>query len=318
MKHNHGGSSRPPKHAASVERLHPRSVHRGRYDFDALQLALPALTAFMVLNQRGEASINFSSAEAVKCLNQALLAHHYQIRFWDFPPQYLCPPIPGRADTIHYAADLLAAVNGNEIPRGKGITLLDVGTGANCIYPILAHRIYGWRCIGSDIHLPAVKSAQAIVQANHSLKGAIKIKHQTNALSYFANIIADQAVDMVVCNPPFHASEQEAQAGTRRKNQNLARQASSPYVAKQAQSNFSGQAHELWCSGGEIRFLTDMIVESADFKYQVGWFSSLVSKSNNVPLLKKQLAKLGASQLKLIKMQQGQKQSHLLAWSFVH
>jgi 23S rRNA (adenine1618-N6)-methyltransferase len=33
---------------------------------------------------------------------------------------YLCPPIPGRADYIHYIADLLASNNGI-IPKGHGI-----------------------------------------------------------------------------------------------------------------------------------------------------------------------------------------------------
>jgi 23S rRNA (adenine1618-N6)-methyltransferase len=43
------------------------------------------------------------------------------------------PSIPGRADYIHYIADLLAESNNGIIPRSwdQG---LDIGIGANCIY----------------------------------------------------------------------------------------------------------------------------------------------------------------------------------------
>lgn len=40
-------------------------------------------------------------------LNKALLAAHYDIEYWDIPDTYLCPPIPGRADYVHRAAELL-------------------------------------------------------------------------------------------------------------------------------------------------------------------------------------------------------------------
>ena len=58
-------------------------------------------------------------------LNRALLKADYGIDFWDIPPNYLCPPIPGRVDYIHHLADLLARSNNNEIPRGPQIKALD-------------------------------------------------------------------------------------------------------------------------------------------------------------------------------------------------
>lgn len=127
---------------AAVEKimLHPRNVHRGQYDFPLLSEYNPRLSAFVARNAFGKESIDFANAEAVKSLNGALLHQAYGIRDWDIPPQYLCPPVPGRADYLHYLADLLAANNTGVIPLGKIVKVLDIGTGANCIYPLIGRK----------------------------------------------------------------------------------------------------------------------------------------------------------------------------------
>ncbi|MCP5854081.1 RlmF-related methyltransferase, partial [Klebsiella pneumoniae] len=88
----------------------------------------------------------------------------------DIPADYLCPPIPGRADYIHVAADLLAEDNAGEVPKGAQVRALDIGVGVNCIYPLLGHSDYRWRFLGSDIDPVALASAKAIVQANNLSK----------------------------------------------------------------------------------------------------------------------------------------------------
>ena len=80
--------------------------------------------------------------------------------------------------------------------------------------------------------------------------------------------------------------------------------------------NFGGQKNELWCDGGEIGFLTRMANESVEYSKQVTWFTSLVSKGSNTPPLKKLLSRLGAQKIDVLKMNQGQKSSRLLVWSF--
>jgi 23S rRNA (adenine1618-N6)-methyltransferase len=115
--------------------LHSRNKHKGRYNLQELVEILPGLKEKIVLNPRGEETINFSDPEAVLLLNKALLQKYYSIVDWDIPVGYLCPPIPGRADYIHNVADLLSASNFGKIPQGKNIRAFDVGVGANCIYP---------------------------------------------------------------------------------------------------------------------------------------------------------------------------------------
>ena len=114
--------------------LHPRNLHNQGYDFPALVTSYPALASHVKPNPYGNLSIDFSNPLAVKTLNAALLNRHYNIADWDIPDGALCPPIPGRADYIHYIADLVG-------PENPDIKLLDIGTGANGIYPLLACQI---------------------------------------------------------------------------------------------------------------------------------------------------------------------------------
>ncbi|CAM3713713.1 23S rRNA (adenine(1618)-N(6))-methyltransferase RlmF [Parendozoicomonas haliclonae] len=297
-------------------RLHPRNPHSGRYDLPALVEAYPALATHLTKTPDNRDTIDFSNPEGVVALNKALLAHNYQVQHWAIPDGYLCPPIPGRADMIHYLADLLAEqTEDGSIPKGKQVQALDIGTGANCIYPIIGARSYGWKFTASDIDPVSVKTARLNVEANHCLKGHITLVHQKNAKAIFHGVIKPgQHFDITLCNPPFHASLAEAQAGTQRKWRNL--HGGKGKAPQGEHRNFGGQKAELWCEGGEIAFLKQMAVESRDFAEQVGWFTSLVSKKDNLRPLEALLKKLGASEVRVIKMSQGQKISHLLAWHF--
>jgi len=294
--------------------LHPRNLHRDRYDLQQLCKDNPPLSAFLTTNPKGELSLDFSEPQAVLLLNQALLKDFYHVDFWQIPAGYLCPPIPGRVDYIHYLADLLAQTGNGEIPKGKQVKVLDIGTGANCIYPILGSQSYGWSFVGTDIDPLSVKMAKLIIKSNNNLNSFIKIQLQKNQHAIFAGIIKPKdKFTLTMCNPPFHASMEKALAGSTRKVNNLNKDSRKQSVTL----NFAGQESELCCVGGEIAFLKNMIKESKDYAQQVCWFSSLVSKSENVGPLKKQLEQLGAAHVKVIKMAQGQKVSRFIAWSFL-
>lgn len=294
--------------------LHPRNLHYGRYDLNKLCRVCPQLAAYISKNPNGELTIDFSDADALRVLNQALLNFFYHVDFWQIPPGYLCPPIPGRADYIHYVADLLAEDAGGAVPTGKQVKVLDIGTGANCIYPILGSQIYNWSFAATDIDPVSIKTAELIVKSNQNLKPFIKLRLQKNEKSIFDGIIKPQdKFALTLCNPPFHASMEKAFAGTTRKVNNLSKGGAS---SKHLTLNFGGQQNELCCVGGEIAFLKQMCTESKNYGQQVNWFTSLVSKSTNIPPLKKLLTQLAAKQIKIIKMSQGQKESRLIAWSF--
>lgn len=299
----------------SIEKqvLHPRNKHRSRYDFPELIKSLPELRPFVALNAYGDESIDFSDPAAVKLLNKALLTHFYQIDHWDIPEGYLCPPIPGRADYIHYLADLLASVNDGVVPTGKNVKGLDIGLGANCIYPIIGHQEYGWTFAGSDVDSYAIKSAKNIAAINPALSASVFPRLQSSKNHIFKGVVkAGEIFDFTLCNPPFHASAAEAQAGSQRKVRNLGKQ-----KGKDAVLNFGGQQAELWCEGGEVGFIRKMIEESATLGKQCFWFSTLVSKSMNVPFIYGSLERQRPVEIRTIEMAQGQKISRFVAWTFL-
>ncbi|HEY1006833.1 MAG TPA: 23S rRNA (adenine(1618)-N(6))-methyltransferase RlmF [Sphingobacteriaceae bacterium] len=300
-------SSRPQK---EKQNLHPRNRHRDRYDFPALIRSCPELKPFVTLNAYGELSVDFSDLRAVKVLNKALLKHVYGIALWDIPQGYLCPPIPGRADYIHYAADLLAPDAG-AIPRGPAIRVLDIGVGANSIYPLIGVKEYGWKFAGTDIDPVAVRFARNMVEAN-DLASLIDIRKQASREQMFGGIWRQgEFFDLTICNPPFYGSSGEAASATRRKWTNLERGAAA------GTRNFGGTGSELWCSGGEAGFLQRMIAESALFGKRCLWFTSLVSSKDSLYHCNKALERAGAAQVRTIGMSQGQKKSRMLAWSFL-
>ncbi len=306
------------------QELHPRNRHRGLYDFKQLTESCPDLAPFVGNNKYGNESIDFTDPRAVKALNKALLKSFYNI-IWDIPESFLCPPIPSRADYIHSIADLLYRNNlknqNFEVkptplktdssscfgisPTGKKITILDIGVGANCIYPLIGHREYGWRFIGTDIDPVAISIADGIIMQN-GLQDSIEIRLQKSPTNIFEGVVEDCIFDISMCNPPFHTSQSDANAGTKRKWKNLHK--------KTSLLNFGGKSNELWCPGGEVAFIKQMIKESVHVNCK--WFTSLVSKEANLPFIYRDLEKVQASEVRTINLGQGQKQSRIVAWKF--
>ena len=306
---------KPMKPIATPEKsnLHPRNLHRPGYDFAALIAVSAALENFVFTNEYQTETIDFSNPDAVKALNNALLVAFYGIQNWDIPRNYLCPPIPGRADYIHYIADLLATSNNAIIPEGETVQGLDIGIGANCIYPIIGNSVYGWSFVGTDIDEDALQNCKKIIAENPKLIDVIALQLQTESRFIFKNIITpEDRFAFTICNPPFHASQLEADKSTIRKINNLNGTRTSKPVL-----NFGGQNAELWCDGGEIGFVTQMIYESVKYPKQVLWFTTLVSKKDNLASIYKTLNKVNAVAVKTIDMAQGQKTSRIVAWTFL-
>lgn len=294
-----------------TNRLHPRNAHQGRYDFEDLQKAHPELAEYVKPNVHGTQSIDFADPAAVLALNTALLKAQYQVEWWSIPAGFLCPPIPGRADYIHHAADLLAASNQGTVPQGAEIRCLDIGVGANLIYPIIGRQAYGWSFIGSEIDVDALEAARLIQEKNSFLENGLELRLQKKSRRFFNGALeAGERIDLTLCNPPFHASKEDAEAATLRKLQNLKGQSGKVL-------NFGGKDHELWYPGGELKFIRNMIQESLNYSKRVFWFTSLVSKEKHLKALRSELKKVNVQASRTIPMGQGNKSSRLLAWTFL-
>lgn len=306
-------SATKKEHPQEKTQLHSRNKHRGRYPLKELCESYPALLAYVHTNEFEDESIDFSNPKAVTMLNAALLKHYYEIDFWQIPSGYLCPPIPGRADYLHHMADLLGSYSNGIVPKGPQIKCLDIGVGANCIYPIIGQREYGWRFVGSDIDPIALKSAEKIVKGNAHLKDSISLRLQSNEEAIFMGLFEpNERFDLSICNPPFHASMEEANAGTLRKLSNLKQQR-----VNKIKLNFGGQSQELCCKGGEVQFIKGMILQSKQYANRCLWFSSLVSKSEHLESIYFNLEKAGVKQVRTIPMSTGNKITRIVSWSFL-
>ena len=300
-----------PGRGAEKTNLHTRNLHRNAYDFERLTAAFPSLKPHVRPNAFGTISIDFADPNAVKCLNQALLKEYYKVQFWDIPTGYLCPPIPGRSDYMHYVADLLAGSNGGKIPLGSAIKGLDIGAGANLIYPLLANSLYKWSFVATETDPVAITNMQQILAKNPGLDQAISVRTQTQKQFIFQGILQpNDLFDFSVCNPPFHGSAEEAFEQSSRKMRNL--------KTKNPVLNFGGLSHELWCEGGEKLFVKRMILESKNYGSSCFWFTTLISKGSSIDELGKFLKEAGVQDLKMVQMSQGQKVSRFIAWTFLN
>ncbi len=292
--------------------LHPRNIHQSGYDFPKLEEANPALKDYIIETAFGTISIDFANPKAVVELNKALLKAYYNVQNWSILKNSLCPPIPGRADYVHYVADLLAADNSGIIPTGSQINVLDIGTGSSLIYPILGERIYAWSFLGTDIDVTVLNHARSLIKTNSGLSKKITLQLQENKGHIFDGILRkDDYFDLVMCNPPFYKSREENWQKTSKKFHNLTKSKEALPV-----QNFGGHPNELWCEGGERKFVRDMINESMRFQKQLGWITSLVSNKENLKPLIAVLEYNKASKVEIINTAQGQKAIRILAWKW--
>lgn len=285
--------------------MHKNNKHKNGYDFENLIRVSPELKTHVSINKYNIKTIDFANPIAVKILNTAILKADYGIDFWEFPEENLCPPIPGRVEYIHLVKDLLdsSGINSSNI--------LDIGTGANCIYPLLGISEYNWNFTASDCDELSLACAKRIIIKNN-LTEVIKLRKQIDSSHVLKNIISkSDCFDASICNPPFYKNEEEALASTRQKLKGLGK------TEGITTRNFAGKANELWYKGGEKAFLHTYLYQSSLFKKQCFWYTTLVSNKDNVKSMHKSLAKLGALNIKTIPMALGNKKSRVVAWTFL-
>ncbi|WP_298903078.1 23S rRNA (adenine(1618)-N(6))-methyltransferase RlmF [uncultured Psychroserpens sp.] len=286
--------------------MHKHNKHSKGYDFEVLVANSPELETFVFTNSHGKSTIDFANPKAVKSLNTALLTLYYAVSYWEFPDDHLCPPIPGRVEYIHLLNDLLVASGLRE-----DVTVLDIGTGATCIYPLLGQAEYGWRFIATEIDKGAYKNAQKIINKN-GLDEVITLRFQNNP-QWILNdeILPSERVAASMCNPPFYKNETEALEETKRKLKGLGKNTDT--IVR----NFSGTAQELWYPGGEKAFLHNYLYQSSQLKKNCFWYTSLVSKKDHVKSMETSLKKLGATKIKKLELSLGNKISRVMAWTFL-
>lgn len=287
--------------------MHPANPFKSGYDLTALAELLPALAPKIRTSKAGRPTIDFADPEAVKLLNKALLQKHYGIGLWDIPKGYLCPPVPGRLDYLLHLKDLLG-----EEGKGKEVNILDIGTGANLIYPILGSQAMKWNFVATETDATALKTANAIIQANR-LQKRIELRRQKDKQSILHGVIGEgEYFAASICNPPFYGSAAEAEKHSQAKWHKLGRSNFKQPTIR----NFGGNDNELWTKGGEKAFLLRLIQESKEYPKASSWYTSLLSAKRHETPVVQALKREKPKRVEIIPMGQGSKVSRIIAWQW--
>lgn len=275
--------------------MHPKNLFRQGYNFEVLAEEYNELKPFLIINKHGSVSLNFALPAGILTLNKVLLKKYFSLNYWTIPQQNLCPTVPGRADYLYYLKDIIG--------DGKK-SILDIGTGASAIYPILGYKLFNWNFVGTDIDPITIKNAQEILKRNKFSNEQIKLRFQENEMAFFKNIMkANDQFDASICNPPFFENEEQALRWNQKKWKN-----------KTPES--IGTKNELICNGGEKTFITNMIKESSQFRKLIKLFTCLVSKKSTIPFIEKACAENNITSLEFIEMKTGRKVSRIAVWRF--
>lgn len=320
--------SRRNKRKRPSPAIHPRNKYAGGPpDFSLLASLYPSFEPFVSYSRDGRAKIDWTDFNATRELTRVLLLHDHGVNWW-IPDGQLCPTVPNRCNYIHWIGDLLSSDIIPNTREGNGVVRgFDIGTGANCIYPLLGASLLGWSFVGSDVTEVALEWAEKNVNNNPHLANLIEIRkanscgatsngesfneevstsldsHSGVNKSYhgppvLVGVIRDgEKFDFCMCNPPFFETMEEAGLN--------------PKTA------CGGTPEEMVCPGGEETFIGQIIEDSAHLKHTFRWYTSMVGRKTNLKTLISKLRELGVSIVKTTEFVQGQTSRWGLAWSFV-
>lgn len=272
-------------------------------NFKLLSEKYPSFAPYVHFKQKtGSYSIDWNNAKAVKELTMCLLKNDFNITYWDIPEGYLIPTITSRLNYLYWLNDTLKEEVKkiyNELKIAPIVAFIDIGTGANCIYPLLGYKIFKWHFIASDINIESIQSATNIIARNGMTKEVMLI-HQLYPKNAFVNlpIKANDKFMFSMCNPPFF----DILTDTKHDNPNT-----------DNEYNY----FEVYCEGGEIAFIKIMIRESSIFKSNICWFTTLVGKKADMIQIKQLLESLiEVKRIKMTTFYQGKTSRWGIAWSY--
>lgn len=158
--------------------IHPRNKYADNPpDFSLLASLYPSFSPFVSYSpDNHRPRIDWTDFNATRELTRVLLLHDHSLNWW-IPDGQLCPTVPNRSNYIHWIEDLLASdiIENNNVGRDK-VRGFDIGTGANCIYPLLGASLLGWSFVGSDVTDVALEWAEKNVKSNPHVSELIEIR----------------------------------------------------------------------------------------------------------------------------------------------
>lgn len=145
-------------------------------DFKTLAQKYPELQQCLVHRGDDAATINWAEPLSSRLVSEILLMEDFGLTV-KFASDRLCPPLPNR---INYLCWLQETFKLCCIDSRSGCSVLDIGVGASCIYPLLGNKLFHWSFVGSDIDSDSVLEAREVV-INNNLQEHISIVSVANS-----------------------------------------------------------------------------------------------------------------------------------------
>jgi methyltransferase len=244
--------------------------------------------------ETGKVTTDWSDRQYVKDLMRAILRRDFSLDLKS-PAGSLAPALTNKLNYLLWLEDL-AALNSESSIQG-----IDIGTGAAMYFAAIAVKKLKWKMLATEANFEDFIMAKDNLLKNH-LESDIILVHTADPTKIFPiNATSEfEQYFFSMCNPPFY----EKDAKKRRER--------SEFDGVKA-----GREHEIEFDGGEVEFVSKMILESVEIRDKVSVFTTLIGHKRNLAILKESLAKIGTIQATSVtEFCQGRTMRWGLAWTF--
>ncbi|VVB08555.1 unnamed protein product [Arabis nemorensis] len=328
--------------------IHPRNKYSDNPpDFALLASLYPSFKPYLFFSG-ARPRIDWTDYNATRELTRILLVHDHGVNWW-IPDGQLCPTVPNRSNYINWINDLLSSeivqsLGGEGRSKVKGF---DIGTGANCIYPLLGATLFGWSFVGSDFTDVALEWAETNVKSNPHISDLIEIRDskilpQCSSESHVPEVecresekncsrtMPEEAGFTPTAHSDHHEDDNKSYTGPAvllgvvKENETFDFCMSNPpffetwgEAGLNPKTSCGGTPEEMVCNGGEQAFVTRIIEDSAVLRQRFRWYTSMLGKKANLKYLTSKLWEVGVTIVKTTEFVQGQTSRWGLAWSFM-
>lgn len=287
-------------------RMHPRNPYSAPIGIAELARQFPDVCDHVISRSaNGHIVYDWNAPGATYAVTRALLKRDFALD-WQQPPQFLCPPVPGRLNYLLWVEDLVL----QDAAAATSVCVADIGTGASAIFPLIGARRFGWSFIALDSSADALEHARANVDRNclQHLVSLRLVPHDGNIADALA---LHPSITHTMCNPPFFSSSSSS-AWRQRAHAGGAGGAGVKVACAAVEP-------ELYTEGGELEFMGKIIQQSAasPCRHHVRWFTCMVGIKADLAQLKRMCSDAGAAQVRTTTFFQGQTLRWGLAWSFL-
>lgn len=286
-----------------------RGTNAPRYDFEALARADEAFAAVVTRRtcaKTGKTTygVDFTDWTSTKALTGAILRVEHGVAGWDVPRGHLVPTATNRTRYLEWLEKLYRLSSPSEAcgDENAGVArVLDVGTGASVIYPLLGASTFGWRFVGTDVTDEALESARENLRKNPHLEPLIEIRDARDEDGSRDRILRGvveegERFTFCMCNPPFFESMEDAGL-----NPNTA---------------CGGTEIEMVCPGGEEAFVKRMFADSLEMKESIHWFTTMCGKKSTMTKMRSLFHATRVPAVRTTELVHGKTSRWCIAWSF--